>query len=298
MLEIKDFVDDMLEFQLNQLASYRKTDIMVIYGPMHHYLPELVKPRIEAMQRKVENNKTLTIILDTEGGLVDPVERMVRIIRHHYEVVDFIIPDQAMSAGTVFALSADNIYMDYNSQLGPIDPQFFIDDKWVPGLSYLETFKELSEKSVDGTLTPLEYALAKKLDLAQLEQFEQAREHSVELLEKWLPAYKFRNWNKTESTEKKVTPEMKQNQATFIATELNNRDKWHSHSRGIPMDVLQTQLGLKINDLSEDRQLHYGVEQLHGFIIDLIRTEKRPFFLRTTHYKRSEDSNDEGQRTT
>ena len=55
------------------------------------------------------------------------VERTVGIIRQHYFQVDFIIPDKAMSAGTVCALSGDNIYMDYYSQLGPIDPQFFIE---------------------------------------------------------------------------------------------------------------------------------------------------------------------------
>lgn len=52
-----------------------------------------------------ERPDILTIILDTGGGLVDSVERTVGIIRQHYRQVDFIIPDKAMSAGTVFALS-------------------------------------------------------------------------------------------------------------------------------------------------------------------------------------------------
>lgn len=49
--------------------------------------------------------------------------------------------------------------IDYFYQLGPIDPQFLINDKWVPGLGYLEKFQELNKKSRDGTLTSLEYAL-------------------------------------------------------------------------------------------------------------------------------------------
>lgn len=91
MAEIRNFVERMLDWQLDQLASTGTTDVMVIYGPMHDYLPELVKVEIEEMRKEVENNnKTLTILLDTGGGSVDSVERTVRVIRHHYDVVDFI----------------------------------------------------------------------------------------------------------------------------------------------------------------------------------------------------------------
>lgn len=293
MAEVRNFIERMLKWQLDQLASTRTTDVMVIYGPMYDYLPELVKAEIEEMRKEVENyNTTLTILLDTGGGSVDSVERTVRVIRHHYDVVDFIIPDKAMSAGTVFALSADNIYMDYHSQLGPIDPQFFIDGKWVPGLGYLEKFEELNKKSTEGTLTPLEYALVQKLDLADLAQYEQAREHSVELLEKWLPAFKFKNWNETQSTKKKVTPEMKQERAKEIAIGLNDTTRWHLHSRGISMDTLQNELGLMINDMSEEEKLNSRVKQLHRFVIDFMRTSDIRFCLRTTRYKKSENAND------
>jgi ClpP class serine protease len=47
----------------------------------------------------------------------------VTVIRKHYKTVNFVVPDYAMSAGTIFCMSGDKIFMDYASALGPIDPQ-------------------------------------------------------------------------------------------------------------------------------------------------------------------------------
>jgi len=55
---------------------------------------------------------------------METIERIVAVMRNHYESVSFIIPNFAFSAGTVLALSGDEIYMDYYSVLGHIDPQY------------------------------------------------------------------------------------------------------------------------------------------------------------------------------
>ena len=136
MAKVRGFLERMLEVQLEKLASLRKSDFLAIYGPMSDGLPAAVRHELENLIDDTEHKNKLTIILNTGGGLINPVERTVGIIRRHYDQVDFIIPDQAMSAGTILALSGDNIYMDYYSQLGPIDPQFNIDDKWIPGVGY------------------------------------------------------------------------------------------------------------------------------------------------------------------
>ena len=112
----------MLQWQLGQLALTGKSDVVVIYGPMHIGLPAIVRDEIEEMAENGNNSSTLTILLNTGGGLVDSVERTVGVIRQHYEFVVFIIPDQDMLAGTIFALSGGNIYMDYYSQLGQLNP--------------------------------------------------------------------------------------------------------------------------------------------------------------------------------
>lgn len=174
--------------------------------------------------------------------------------------------------------------MDYFSQLGPIDPQFLIDDKWVPGLGYLEKFEEFNEKAEAGTLTPLGYALVDKTDLADLHRYEQAREHSVELLEKWLTTYKFKNWSKTETAGNKVTQAMKRKRANEIAMALNDTKRWHAHSRGISIKLLKDELKLKIEDISSSEHLQRSVRETHAFMTDHMQDNNMPAFLKTAPY--------------
>ena len=72
-----------------------------------------------------------------------------------------------MSAGTIFALSADRIMLDYFSCLGPIDPQIEKEGRLVPALAYLSQFERLNAKAEAGALTTAEYALLSKLDRDQ-----------------------------------------------------------------------------------------------------------------------------------
>ena len=184
--------------------------------------------------------------------------------------------------------------MDYYSQLGPIDSQFYIDDKWIPGLGYLEKFNELNEKSENGTLTPLEYMLAEKIDLADLHRFEQARENSLELLEKWLSAFKFKNWNQTESRRKKVNQKMKRERARKIALQLNETKRWHAHSRGISISDLQEELNLKIENMdhSEYSGLRHQVKRTHSFIVDFMEITESFTCLRAAVYKQPENTDE------
>ena len=87
-----------------------------------------------------------------------------------------MIPDRALSAGTVLAISGDAILMDYHSCMGPIDPQLERDGKLVPVLSYLVQYNRLIDKANNGTLTIADAILLEKLDLAELHQFELARD--------------------------------------------------------------------------------------------------------------------------
>ena len=65
----------------------------------------------------------LVMFLNTPGGSAEAVEKIVEIMRFHYSEVYFVVPDFAMSAGTILCTSGDKIFMDYSSSLGPIDPQ-------------------------------------------------------------------------------------------------------------------------------------------------------------------------------
>ena len=171
-------------------------DMVSFVGPI---FPGHERRLREALDALDDRRESVAVILDTPGGVVEVVERMVRAIRSRYNEAIVIVPDRAMSAGTILALSADRIMMDDLSCLGPIDPQIEKDGKLVPALSYLNQFERLNEKSKENKLTTAEYALINKLDLGDLYQFDQARALSNELLVRWLSTYKFKNWRTTET---------------------------------------------------------------------------------------------------
>ena len=136
--------------RLLAIENMLDADGLTIISPMQQGVEHSVKIAIEARR---ERRDTLFVILNTSGGVVEVVERIVRVLREHYSRVKFIIPDRAMSAGTVLALSGDDILMDYHSCLGPIDPQLVRDDRLVPALSYLAQYKNLIKKSKRGGTT-------------------------------------------------------------------------------------------------------------------------------------------------
>jgi ClpP class serine protease len=62
-------------------------------------------------------------ILHTPGGLVLASEQVAHALLNHPGKVTVFIPHYAMSGGTLIALSADEIVMDENAVIGPVDPQ-------------------------------------------------------------------------------------------------------------------------------------------------------------------------------
>ena len=123
-----------LDWFLDNVEKAMDANVVAVVSPI---LPGLDRRLRDAMETAQDRKDSVAVILDTPGGIVEVVERMVATLRSHYEDMTVIVPDRAMSAGTILALSADRIMMDYFSCLGPIDPQIEKDDKLVPALSYL-----------------------------------------------------------------------------------------------------------------------------------------------------------------
>ena len=208
------------------------------------------------------SSNQLVIVLETSGGVAEIVERMVSVIRHFYSEVCFVIPSHAMSAGTIFSMSGDKIYMDYYSCLGPIDPQVIKDGKPLPVAGYLRQFEDIKQKSLQGQVSPVEYALINKLDLGELESYIDAEKLTIDLLVSWLSNYKFKDWN--------VPTDQKKSRAKEIAKELGNNRRWHSHGRMIGISELRG-MNLKIEDLADTLDLHKAVKEYHTLAIDCMR---------------------------
>ena len=281
MRPLDDHIRGQLTLHLEKIGTTLDADVVAIVSPILPGLELRLRDAIDALPDKKDS---VVVILDTQGGVVEVVERMVTALRHVYGNVTVIVPDRAMSAGTIFALSADRIMMDHLSSLGPIDPQIERDGKLVPALSYLNQFERLNNKAQAGALTTAEYALVSKLDLGELYQFEQARELSIELLIKWLSNYKFKNWIKNKDRQLEVTPKMKEDRAKEIAALLNNPERWHSHGRAIDMRTLQEEVRLKIDDLADNAILHQDVRDYFELLKDYMHREQLMSFIHTREY--------------
>jgi len=285
-LDLLPPIDRHTRTQLNQylgpIEKLLEADVLTIFSPMIFGLEHRVRHAVELFQ---EQNSRIAIILDTLGGIVEVVERIVQIIRHHYDEVDFLIPDRAMSAGTVFVMSGDRIFMRYFSCLGPIDPQIVKDDELVPALSYLNQYQRLSEKAEAGQLNMADITLLNKLDLGELYQFEQARELSHDLLTKWLSTYQFKDW--TDEKGSPVSEEEKRNKAKKVAAVLSDNERWHSHGRMISRDTLTSlseKLYLKIEKIEDNPNLAEALEDYVGLLQDYVQRESRFSFVHTREY--------------
>lgn len=65
----------------------------------------------------------IDLVLHTPGGLVLATQQIAAALKSHPGRVTVLIPHYAMSGGTLLALAADEILMDPNAVLGPVDPQ-------------------------------------------------------------------------------------------------------------------------------------------------------------------------------
>lgn len=282
-------IDRLFQNQLlsnrQELEKYFDADVMGYYGEISSTWLPWFKQRIESIASKgTSRRERLVVILNTGGGEVEAVERMVEIQRYLYKEVFFIVPNMAMSAGTIFCMSGEKIYMDYASALGPIDPQVLTKDgKWVPALGYLDKFDEILEKSRQGLVTGVEFAIAQNQDLAELRRYEQARDLSVNLLQTWLVSYKFKPWqvHKSNGANKGgvVTQEEKEERAKEIARMLGDNKEWHSHGRRIGIDTLKSKLRLEIEDYSNQDDLRAKINEYHDLIVDYMSRQKYPMFI-------------------
>lgn len=275
---IEDSLKQLLNGKLSALETYLDADVLVYSGDLGPLPPNIFTKIIEELKNDPTKHNRLFVILTTRGGSAETVERYVNILRHHYVEINFIVPDYAYSAGTIFCMSGDSIYMDYSSVLGPIDPQVLNKDKkYVAALGYLDKVNEFIAKAAAGKLTNAELIWLKEIDLGELRSFEQARDLTINLLKKWLVVYKFKNWN-THKNGNPVSPDEKEKRAEDIARDLSDNKRWKSHAKGITIAEL-TALKLKIEDFSGDAKLRPLIRDYYNAMDEYIRMRNINLFI-------------------
>lgn len=275
---------EMMNNSLSSLEQLLESDVMTYFGPIVDGNENEILDIVEDLAKDEQKKNQLAIILTTTGGSAMAVERYVNIIRKHYNKVIFIVPDYAYSAGTIFCMSGDEIWMDYFSVLGPIDPQVKNKEgNFVPALGYLDKVHELIDKARAKTLTDAEFLILKDFDLAELRGYEQAKELTVSLLMKWLVKYKFKNWNIHETSGTPVTEEDKLSRAQEIADKLGDNKTWKSHGRPINIEALED-LKLKIEDYSDKEDIRNQIREYYKLLRNYLNNYKIPMFIHTRKF--------------
>jgi hypothetical protein len=219
----------------------------------------------------------LDVFLETLGGSGEVAEEIVEFIHRKFSLISFIISGQAKSAGTILALSGNEIYMTETGSLGPIDAQVKVGRSRFSAYDYIEWVEGKRKEAAEiGKLNPFDAVMIAQITPGELKGISHSLEYAKDLVIEWLPRYKFQNWHKTEERGITVTPEMKKTQANKIARELINHARWRSHGRSIKIRDLHD-LGLKINRIEDNPQL--------SEIVFRIQTVIRLLFDMTTIFK-------------
>jgi ClpP class serine protease len=107
----------------------------------------------------------IDIVLHTPGGLVLASEQIAHALMRHQAKVTVFVPHYAMSGGTMIALAADEIAMNCNAVLGPVDPQL----GQYPAASILKAVEQKNVNRVDDNTLILADMAAKAM--RQVEDF-------------------------------------------------------------------------------------------------------------------------------
>lgn len=275
-------ITEIVRERVIKLEMHFEADVVFFYGNLETGIVRPFRDFIEKLAMPGHKQR-LVFFVNTPGGAAEAVEKMVEIIRFHYTEVYFVIPDAAMSAGTILCMSGNKIYMDYSSSLGPIDPQVFNGTHWVPALGYLDKVDELLRKAQAGTLTKAEFVILQNQDLAMLRRYEQSRDLTVTLLKKWLVEYKFQDWTVHQTNPslkgQPVTRDQKEARAEEIAKKLGDTSIWHSHGRMISPKTLQDILRLNIDNYSTDAVLRPLIRGYNDLLTEYILRHQMSVFL-------------------
>lgn len=288
MRELDQNIRETLKSKVLDIEAQMAGDCAFYFGPIFPSVERNFREFLEQLKQETPTRARLVLFLNTPGGSAEIVEKLVEIIRFHYKEVHFVVPDEAMSAGTIFCMSGDKIFMDYTSSLGPIDPQVHNGKDWVPALGYLDQVERMIRKSGEGTLTDAELVVLQNQDLAMLSRYEQAKNLTITLLKKWLVQFKFCDWETHGSDPSKlglpVTLFEKEARAQEIANLLSDNKLWHSHGRMIGVSTLSKLLKLKIEDYSKDPSLRPSILAYNNLLTDYIRRHDFKHFLHSRCY--------------
>ncbi|MBU1260260.1 MAG: hypothetical protein KJ757_02060 [Planctomycetes bacterium] len=176
----------------------------------------------------------LDVLLHSPGGSPEAAESIVRVLRQRFNPIRFIIPVVAKSAATMLALSGNEILMPPSAELGPIDPQFRLQDGaggvvFTPAQVLIDQFDQArTEIAKDTKLAAAWAPILQRYGVGLYQMSLNAIDLSKTLVKQWLTSYML-NGN---------------SDANLIADDLvsflADHNKFKSHGRRVDLAELQS----------------------------------------------------------
>jgi len=128
------------------IALIHRQETMSILGfPVFRYIDIDDSENVLRAIKLTDPELPIDLILHTPGGLVLAAEQIAFALKKRPGKVTVFVPHYAMSGGTLIALAADEIVMDPNAVLGPLDPQI----GQFPAASILKVLEIKQPKDID-----------------------------------------------------------------------------------------------------------------------------------------------------
>lgn len=190
----------------------------------------------------------LDLILHTPGGSIAAAESIVDYLRRMFgRDIRAIVPQIAMSAGTMLACSCSGIVMGKQSNLGPIDPQM----NGMPANGVLREFEQAAkEVKADPSRIAIWQPIIGKYHPSFLQECVNAIAWSKTVVTDWLETGMYHGDPKAATKAKRVV------------RELSDYKKMKTHGRHVHIDQCKA-FGLKVTDLEADDTLQDLVLTVH-----------------------------------
>lgn len=197
---------------------------------------------------KLDPSLGLDLILHTPGGSAAATESLVSYLRAVFGTnIRAIVPQLAMSAGTMIACACKSIVMGKQSSLGPIDPQI----NNLPAHGIVEEFERAIKEVKTGQSPPAIWQpIISRYYPTLVGECEKAIKWAEEMVMEWLRTGMFEGRRNARSL------------AAVVIKELGKPTLTKSHSRHL--DILKcSDIGLAIETLEDDSVLQENVLSVH-----------------------------------
>ncbi len=124
---------------------HRQESVGFLGIPMFRFINIEDSEEVLRAIRMTPEDMPIDLIIHTPGGLALAATQIANALVRHKAPVRVIVPHYAMSGGTLIALAADEIIMDPNAVLGPVDPQI----GQMPAASILKAVQKKDPKDID-----------------------------------------------------------------------------------------------------------------------------------------------------